>query len=168
MATFELTGADGGTYRIDAPDQNAALAAFKKMQGVSEPSRKTEGGFATRAARGEDAMPEVSMPEALVRGAFQGMSFNMADEFNAAARANPNQQPLPAPRDPANMSENERMFRSMRQGGNQGAIQTAQNLYNLATGDEATKEAYDRALRDERAGFKNADTQRPILSLIHI
>lgn len=166
MASFELTGADGGTYRIDAPDQNAALAAFKKMQAPSAPSRKTDAGFATRAARGEDAQPEVSMPEALARGAFQGMSFNMADEISAAARANPNQDPLPAPRDPANMSDNERMFRSMRQSGNQGAVQTVKNLYNLATGDEATKEAYDSALRDERAGFKNAETQRPISSLV--
>jgi hypothetical protein len=34
MATFELTAPDGGTYHVDAPDQNAALAAFSAFHGA--------------------------------------------------------------------------------------------------------------------------------------
>jgi hypothetical protein len=33
MATFELTGPDGGTYQLDAPDENAALSAFSSLHG---------------------------------------------------------------------------------------------------------------------------------------
>lgn len=36
MATFELTGPDGGTYHVDAPDENAALTAFQSLHS-SEP-----------------------------------------------------------------------------------------------------------------------------------
>lgn len=31
MATFEVKGPDGGTYQIDAPDENAALGAFNSL-----------------------------------------------------------------------------------------------------------------------------------------
>jgi hypothetical protein len=31
MATFELTGPDGGTYQVDAPDEHAALTAFSSL-----------------------------------------------------------------------------------------------------------------------------------------
>jgi hypothetical protein len=33
MATFELTGPDGGTYHVDAPDEGAALKAFGAFSG---------------------------------------------------------------------------------------------------------------------------------------
>jgi hypothetical protein len=33
MATFELTGPDGGTYHVDAPDEGAALKAFSTFSG---------------------------------------------------------------------------------------------------------------------------------------
>lgn len=33
MATFELTGPDGGTYHVDAPDEQAALSAFAAFNG---------------------------------------------------------------------------------------------------------------------------------------
>lgn len=33
MATFELTGPDGGTYHVDAPDEHAALSAFGAFNG---------------------------------------------------------------------------------------------------------------------------------------
>src|ERR1700687_629854 len=31
MPTFELTGPDGGTYQVDAPDTAAALSAFQSL-----------------------------------------------------------------------------------------------------------------------------------------
>jgi hypothetical protein len=165
MATFELTGQDGGTYRIDAPDQNAALSAFNKMRGVQPPSAQPlAGGFATRAQRGEDVAPPVSGAEAFVRGAYQGSSFGFADEINALRRANPNAAPMPPPSSDAPMSDNERMFRRQRQGGDQGTLSAIGNLANMATGDQATKDAYDTALRDERSRFKQAETERPIAS----
>jgi hypothetical protein len=33
MPTFELTGPDGGTYHVDAPDEHAAVAAFSDFHG---------------------------------------------------------------------------------------------------------------------------------------
>lgn len=33
MARFELTGPDGGKYELEAPDENAALAAFNQLHG---------------------------------------------------------------------------------------------------------------------------------------
>lgn len=33
MATFELTGPEGGTYHVDAPDEHAAIAAFSAFHG---------------------------------------------------------------------------------------------------------------------------------------
>jgi hypothetical protein len=38
MATFELTGPDGGTYHVDAPDEHAALAAFSAFHGIKNQS----------------------------------------------------------------------------------------------------------------------------------
>lgn len=39
MPTFELSGPDGGTYQIDAPDENAALSAFQThMGGAPKPA----------------------------------------------------------------------------------------------------------------------------------
>jgi hypothetical protein len=38
MPTFELSGPDGGTYQIDAPDEGAALNAFHSLHGSSEGS----------------------------------------------------------------------------------------------------------------------------------
>lgn len=35
MATFELTGPDGGTYHVDAPNEHAAVAAFSAFHGVN-------------------------------------------------------------------------------------------------------------------------------------
>lgn len=37
MATFELTGPDGGTYHVDAPDEHAAIAAFSAFHGTKAP-----------------------------------------------------------------------------------------------------------------------------------
>lgn len=36
MATFELTGPDGGTYHVDAPDEHAAVAAFSAFHGAPD------------------------------------------------------------------------------------------------------------------------------------
>lgn len=38
MATFELTGPDGGTYHVDAPDEHAAIAAFSAFHGANSPA----------------------------------------------------------------------------------------------------------------------------------
>lgn len=38
MPTFELTGQDGGTYHIDAPDEGAALSAFQSLHSQPAPS----------------------------------------------------------------------------------------------------------------------------------
>jgi hypothetical protein len=40
MATFKLTGPDGGTYNVDAPDEAAALSAFHSLVG-SAPAEPT-------------------------------------------------------------------------------------------------------------------------------
>lgn len=37
MATFELSGPDGGTYHVDAPDEHAAIAAFSAFHGATAP-----------------------------------------------------------------------------------------------------------------------------------
>jgi hypothetical protein len=38
VATFELTGPDGGTYHVDAPDEHAAVAAFSAFHGAKAPA----------------------------------------------------------------------------------------------------------------------------------
>ena len=38
MPTFELSGPDGGTYQIDAPDENSAVAAFSQFNGAAAPA----------------------------------------------------------------------------------------------------------------------------------
>ena len=49
MATFELTGPDGASYQVEAPDQNAALAAFSSFQG--KPPAAKEGITADNLVR---------------------------------------------------------------------------------------------------------------------
>jgi hypothetical protein len=57
VATFELMGPDGSTYEVEAPDEKAAVAGFKRFQ-----SGKFDAAPATPA---EPAKPEPSTSEAL-------------------------------------------------------------------------------------------------------
>jgi hypothetical protein len=43
MAIFEIQGADGKVYEVDAPDQNSAIAAFRKMTEAATPPRGPDG-----------------------------------------------------------------------------------------------------------------------------
>jgi hypothetical protein len=46
MATFEVQGADGSTYEVDAPDLQTAAAAVKKMAGSAASTPSTGGDLA--------------------------------------------------------------------------------------------------------------------------
>lgn len=52
MAIFEIQGADGKVYEVDAPDQNSAIAAFKKMSGAAPAAPAANLGFAGGVAGG--------------------------------------------------------------------------------------------------------------------
>lgn len=52
MAIFDIQGPDGAAYEIDAPDQAAALAAFKKMQAGGPTQPMIPGGIAGNAGAG--------------------------------------------------------------------------------------------------------------------
>ncbi|UZE51916.1 hypothetical protein ONR75_15910 [Rhodopseudomonas sp. P2A-2r] len=43
MPTFELSGPDGGTYQIDAPDEHAAVAAFSQFNSAPAPDAAPVG-----------------------------------------------------------------------------------------------------------------------------
>lgn len=78
MPTFELTAPDGGVYEVDAPDERAAVAAFKKMPPVaSEPSSGATGedpkyggaAMNTTAGVNEGLYGTLGAPVDLMRGA---------------------------------------------------------------------------------------------------
>lgn len=71
MATFEITGPDGGRYRITAPDENSAMSAFSQL-GI-KPTVQTE-----RKAQGV-----LGKVDAAVRGVADTLTFGLADEFAA-------------------------------------------------------------------------------------
>lgn len=52
MPTFELTGPDGGTYQVDAPDENAAVSVFQQLHaGGGTPGRGDVPAETTSAAK---------------------------------------------------------------------------------------------------------------------
>lgn len=67
MARFELTGSDGGKYELEAPDENAALAAFGQLHGdapASAPAPKAPA-FDPNDPR---YMPHAQSSAAVLRG----------------------------------------------------------------------------------------------------
>ena len=101
MATFELQGPDGKTYEVEAPDMNAAVAAFSKMQGPQPPRAAWAAAKAgtldlpaeTSAKQAEidapvekdlrAAMNPVSALQAAFLGLNQGTTFGFGDEIAA-------------------------------------------------------------------------------------
>jgi hypothetical protein len=79
MATFEMTGQDGGTYQIDAPNEQAAVAAMLHATGQAQPSAapspapKESGGLHT--------------VDDYVRAIANGMTFGLADRAAAGMGA---------------------------------------------------------------------------------
>lgn len=82
MPIFEVTGKDGGKYQIEAGDENAALSAFRKMQGGSQPqtamgtAKDVGASFGSGLVRGagELAMLPVTLPRLMKQGIDWGMS----------------------------------------------------------------------------------------------
>lgn len=64
MATFELTGPDGGTYHVDAPDEHSALAAFSAFHGTKS----------TDAAPPPDKYQQAAIDDAAANPAIEGQS----------------------------------------------------------------------------------------------
>lgn len=71
MAIFEIQGQDGSIYEVDAPDERAAVAGFKKF---------SSGQPATSA-------PDVGMATAIGRGAAQGLTLGGYDELRGLSEA---------------------------------------------------------------------------------
>ncbi len=105
MATFELTGPDGGTYHVDAPDEHAAIAAFSAFHGIrtdappppdkyqqaaiddynSNPALQAQAGYTRRLAHGatlgadSTVLAGLRAPiEAIKRGVGLGEGYNYA------------------------------------------------------------------------------------------
>lgn len=112
-------------------------------------------------AQPREQLPAVTRGEAFGRGLSQGAMFGLADEAAALRRADPSAQPLQPPADPANMSENERLFRSMRGNGDRGIMGAARGAFGLITGNPEAQKRYDAALADERTRLKAAEQQFP-------
>lgn len=96
MPLFELQGPDGATYEIEAPDQNAAVAAFQKMSGPqsSQPAIPPMLQAYHHVMTGGRPMPTVTEGDIrsfrtgadnLVRSMASGATFGLADEAAAAA-----------------------------------------------------------------------------------
>src|SRR4051812_31021439 len=98
MPTFELTGPDGGTYQIDAPDTAAALSAFQTLHAPApdkyqqaaideQAALKAQGGdegagYTRRLAHGATLGADstllagaFALPEALKRGVGLGEGY---------------------------------------------------------------------------------------------
>jgi hypothetical protein len=117
MATFELTGPDGGTYHVDAPNESAALDAFQKFTGSAPAPDKYQqaaqdeqtnlaakgidegAGYTRRLAHGYTLGADstllagaLALPEAIKRGVGLGEGYNYAkareDQIMGDARAN--------------------------------------------------------------------------------
>lgn len=65
MATFELTGPDGGTYHVDAPDEHAAIAAFSAFHGAAPPP----------ATQAPDKYQQAAIDDTKAAGADEGAGF---------------------------------------------------------------------------------------------
>lgn len=78
MATFELSGPDGGTYEVEAPDETSALDAFAAMNGGKMPeAAPQEGSSASGIAKSFGA----GVGKSLV-----GLAGIPGDAFGAARR----------------------------------------------------------------------------------
>ena len=72
MATFELTGKDGGTYQIEAPNEHIAVQALTHL---------TEKATPTEAPKESPGI--LKTVDDYVRAAANGMTFGLADRFAA-------------------------------------------------------------------------------------
>jgi hypothetical protein len=136
-------GPDGSTYEVEAPDEKAAVAGFKRFQ-----SGKFDAAPATPA---EPAKPEPSTSEALARGVAQGATAEFGDELAGLAAASPVQAPwwLPGAK--------------MGQVGLGGARLLAEKVAPGLVGTGGG-EAYDRTVADQRAANAAAQEAHPIAS----
>ena len=81
MATFELTGPDGGTYHVDAPDEAKALAAFGAFNG-SKPTAPAPDKYQQAAIDEAKANPAIDegagYTRRLIHGATMGADSTLA------------------------------------------------------------------------------------------
>jgi hypothetical protein len=89
MATFELTGPDGGTYHVDAPDEGAALKAFSSFSGgkaVAPPDKYQQA--AIDEAKSNPAIDEgAGYTRRLVHGVTLGADSTISAALNAPIEA---------------------------------------------------------------------------------
>jgi len=76
MARYQITGPDGKTYEITAPDEASEEDVLGYMRNNM-----------TAQPKAEQAPPTMSRAEAFGRGALQGLTFNTSDEIYAGGRA---------------------------------------------------------------------------------
>jgi hypothetical protein len=135
-------GPDGSTYEVEAPDEKAAVAGFKRFQ-----SGKFDTAPTTPA---EPAKPEPSTGEALARGAKQGVTAEFGDELTGLAKASPVpgadvvNKYFPGPID--------------------AALGAGRLLAEKAGFGSGGKAAYDQAVADERAANAAAQEAHPVAS----
>lgn len=67
MATFEMTGPDGGTYHVEAPDEHAAIAAFSAFHGA--------GAATASAPPPPDKYQQAAIDDTKAAGADEGAGF---------------------------------------------------------------------------------------------
>jgi hypothetical protein len=82
MATFQLTDPSGGTYEIDAPDENAAVNALSQLHGGATPAQAPPAGPSSWADVGK------TIPAGLMRGE-TGMA-GMLPDFAGLLKAGAN------------------------------------------------------------------------------
>jgi hypothetical protein len=85
MATFELSGPDGSKYRVDAPDENAAMQSFRKLTGTTAPAADKYQQAAQEEAASLKAkgINTGGTGGGLIRQGMQGATFGGADEIMA-------------------------------------------------------------------------------------
>jgi hypothetical protein len=89
MATFELTGPDGGTYHVDAPDETAALSAFHAMNGAAPSEGSSLGGVAKSLGTGlaEGAIGLAGLPGDLYHMGLRAAGDNLTPDSNYGSNA---------------------------------------------------------------------------------
>src|SRR5690242_5352901 len=87
MASFEIKGPEGGTYRIDAPDEQSAMAAFSQLHGSkqeAQPAAPDPYRLAAEKKFADYKSAGIPIEAPLGRRMVQGMTFGAGDEIMAA------------------------------------------------------------------------------------
>jgi hypothetical protein len=86
MASFEIQGADGSIYDVEAPDYQSAVSAFKKM-GADQPPAGEQALMSELSGLTENMGRTSGVGGSILRGADNSLRFGLGDEMAGLAEA---------------------------------------------------------------------------------